>query len=49
MEQTREECIAQLKEICQEIGCSGMSPDMCENNPHLCNIIRKLVKPEGNK
>ena len=33
----------ELKEICQEIGCSGIDPDMCKNNPEKCGIIRRIV------
>ena len=36
----------ELKKICQEIGCSGLDPKMCQEKPHLCKIIRKLVKYE---
>jgi hypothetical protein len=38
-----EELIVRLKGICQEIGCSGLSPDMCQNKPYQCGIIRKLI------
>jgi len=38
--------VESLKEICVEIGCSGLSPDMCQNKPHMCGIIRKLVMPK---
>jgi hypothetical protein len=41
----RNKAIASLKEICQEIGCSGLSPELCQTKPHYCTIIRKLVKP----
>lgn len=47
MEYTREEAVTELKEICQDIGCSGMSPDICQTKPHLCDIIRKLVMSNG--
>jgi len=43
----RQKAVNELKEICQEIGCGGLSPDMCQNNPHLCSIIAKIVKPHG--
>lgn len=36
--------IDNLKEICTDIGCSGMEPDMCKNNPHKCDIIKKVIK-----
>ena len=39
----KEQAINELKEICQEIGCSGLGTDMCQNMPHLCSIIRKLI------
>ena len=39
----RKEAITELKEVCQEIGCSGLDPDMCQNKPHLCKIIRRMV------
>lgn len=41
----RKAAIESLKEICREIGCSGLNPDMCNNRPHHCSIIRKLVVP----
>lgn len=44
MKLTKEEAIASLKEICQEIGCSGLDPDVCKNRPQECNIIRKLIR-----
>ena len=43
----RKQAIEALKEICIEIGCSGISPDMCQNRPHHCDIIRKIVCPNG--
>ena len=30
------------KEICQEIGCSGLDPVMCQQQPHYCSIMRKI-------
>ena len=36
------EAVESIKEICQEIGCSGMDPDMCQNRPTNCDIIRKI-------
>ena len=33
-----------LREICGDIGCSGMSPTMCKETPESCSIIRKLVR-----
>ena len=38
--------VESLREICREIGCSGMSPEGCRERPHLCSIIRKLCAPE---
>jgi hypothetical protein len=38
-----EELVVLLKVICQEIGCSGLSPDMCQNRPYRCGLIRKLI------
>lgn len=35
-----------IREICRDIGCSGVDPDMCQNNPQNCNIIRKAVRNE---
>ena len=32
-----------LKEICKDIGCSGVDPDMCQNRPQDCSIIRKVI------
>jgi len=43
---TKEEhdkAVASLKEICREIGCSKLSPSMCDHAPQKCDIIRKLV------
>ena len=41
-ETERQGQVEELKEICQEIGCSGLDPDMCQNNPHHCKMIQKL-------
>lgn len=35
--------VEKLKKICQEIGCSGLSPKMCKEEPHKCDIIRKFI------
>ncbi len=35
--------VESLKKICREIGCSGLSPDLCQNKPYLCGIIRKAI------
>ena len=40
-----DKAVASLKEICREIGCSGLSPAMCDHAPQKCDIIRKLVMP----
>jgi len=45
----RKAAIESLKEICREIGCSGLDADMCNNRPHMCGIIRKLVAPSANR
>ena len=44
-ERKRLRAIAEIKEICQEIGCSGLSPQMCQQEPHKCGIIRKIMNP----
>jgi hypothetical protein len=31
-----------IKKICQNIGCSGICPNMCQNYPENCDIIKKL-------
>lgn len=41
----RKEAIKSLKVICKEIGCSGLTPSLCDERPHCCEIIRKLVAP----
>ena len=40
---TREKLVKEIRGICYEIGCSGISKD-CETHPHNCSIIRKLFK-----
>lgn len=35
--------VEDLKEICIDIGCSGMDPDMCKKHPHKCDIIKKIM------
>ena len=40
-----DKAVESLKEICREIGCSGLSPAMCDYAPQMCSIIRKLVIP----
>ncbi len=44
---TRQEAIRSLREICREIGCSGMS-SRCKTHPHLCHIIRGLFRKSVN-
>mgnify|MGYP000859801503 CR=1 FL=1 len=39
--------LPELTELCRLIGCSGLDPDMCKNNPQKCSIIRKLTVKEG--
>jgi hypothetical protein len=39
----KDKSINKIKEICRDIGCSGLYPDMCKNNPHHCNIIREIL------
>jgi hypothetical protein len=41
----RQRAVDSLKEICREIGCTKMSVYMCDERPHLCSIIRRLVSP----
>ena len=38
---SRVQAVAELREVCVVLGCSGMSRD-CRDNPHLCSIIRKV-------
>lgn len=42
-----DEAVASLKEICREIGCSRLSPAMCDHAPQKCGIIRKLVMADS--
>ena len=46
-DQERKKAVEELKEICTEIGCSGVNPDTCQNSPHLCDIIKKIVFKDG--
>jgi hypothetical protein len=36
-----------LKELaqraCRSIGCSGVDPDLCNNHPQDCSIVRKFM------
>lgn len=43
IEQERQKAIDTLKEICQEIGCSGLEEKLCQEEPHKCSIIKKLL------
>lgn len=36
--------VDQIMEVCTEIGCSGISPDLCRKHPERCSIIRKLME-----
>lgn len=31
------------KKACNSIGCSGVDPDMCQNHPQDCAIVRKIM------
>lgn len=49
---TRDEydkAIEEIKEICRDIGCSKLSPSLCDNAPHKCEIIRKIMKGKVDK
>ena len=41
---TRKKQATLLKQICKDIDCSGMSPDMCQNHPEKCKIIQNYIK-----
>ena len=43
MDKSSKMAVSELKEICAEMGCSGLSPDMCQNRPYLCKIIRRFL------
>jgi len=45
----RKKAVEELKEICQEIGCSGLDPDICQKRPYRCDIIRKLCMPANKR
>lgn len=36
-----DECVASIRKVCVEIGCSGMSKD-CFDKPQNCDIIRNI-------
>jgi len=38
--------VTEIKKICQELGCSGVDPDMCQKKPELCNIIYMITHQE---
>lgn len=38
------QAIKELRKICRAIGCSGVDPEMCQNRPQNCEIIRKIIK-----
>ena len=31
------------KKACASIGCSGADPDMCQNHPQDCKIVREIM------
>lgn len=31
------------KKACRSIGCSGVDPDLCNNHPQDCEIVRKIM------
>lgn len=33
-----------FRKICQHIGCSGFDPDLCQEKPWRCDIIRKVAQ-----
>ena len=38
---------ATAAQICQLIGCSGLSPDMCRDRPQICSITRNFADTYG--
>ena len=48
-EMRRKRAVEELRSICREIGCSGLSPAMCKEQPHVCAIIRRLVASKEEK
>ena len=32
------------KDVCEMIGCSGVSKELCEDAPEKCDIVRKFIK-----
>ena len=45
----RIKAITEIKEICQDIGCSGLDPDLCQNKSYMCDIIKKLLKDKSDE
>jgi hypothetical protein len=41
----RATAIALLREVCEEIGCTG-TDKTCKDTPDKCSIIRKIFKKE---
>ena len=31
------------KRACASIGCSGLSPGLCQNHPQDCTIVKKIM------
>ncbi len=43
----REKLVKELREeTCKLIGCSGMSHELCIENPHQCKIVIKMCSPK---
>jgi hypothetical protein len=42
--QKSDEIKKEIKEVCKEIGCSGISPELCDKQPQFCKIIKKIFK-----
>jgi len=43
---SREKMIEDIRQICKDIGCSGVGKE-CKTAPYLCKIISKVVMPKG--
>lgn len=39
----KEAMIDELKEICREIGCSGIEKNLCQKEPYKCSIIINYI------
>lgn len=37
----RDKCVERVRELCHDIGCSGVSRS-CKTDPHHCTIIQKI-------